>query len=56
MHLSIYPITVLINKLQGVSTVTVHESVAVGDAAITHENHDLMNRFGVLREVVPELG
>lgn len=55
MHLSIDPITVLVDKLQSVSRVTVHESVAVRDAAITHENHDLMDRFRVLREIVPEL-
>ena len=56
MHLSIHPITVLVHKLQSVSSVTVHESVTIRNTTITHENHDLMNGFGVLREVVPELG
>ena len=56
MHLSVYPITVFINKLQSMSGVTVHESVAVWDTAVTHEDHDLVDGFRVLREVVPELG
>ena len=54
VHLSIHPVTSFVDELEGMSTVSVHEAVAVGYTSITHEDHDLMNRLGVLRQVVPE--
>jgi len=33
-----------------------HEAVAVWDTTITHEDHDLMDSLGVLRQVIPEHG
>jgi hypothetical protein len=37
-----------------VAGVAVHLAPAVGDTAVTHENHDLVDGLGVLGKVVPE--
>ena len=31
-----------------------HKSVAIRDASVAHQDHDLVDRLGVLRKVVPE--
>jgi len=54
VHLGVHPVTRLVHKLQCVSSVAVHEAVAIGDTAVTHQNHDLMDGLGILGQVVPE--
>jgi len=48
--------TVLLDELVGVSRVTIHESVSVRrSSTVGEENGELMERFRVLRGVVPEV-
>lgn len=54
VHLSVHPFAFLVYKLQGVSGITVHEAVPIGNTTVTHKDHDLVNRLGVLGKVVPE--
>ena len=54
VHLSIYPVARFVDKLECMSSVSVHEAVAIRNTSVTHENHDLMDRFWVLRQVIPE--
>ena len=56
VHLCVYPLAVLVDELKSVAGVTVHLPPAVGDTAVTHEDHDLVDGLGVLRKVVPEHG
>lgn len=56
VELSEYPITILVYQFKRVAVVAVHESPAGGDTSVTHENHYLMDRLGVLREIVPKVG
>ena len=44
-----------LDELVRVARVAVHEAVAVGHAAVTEEDHDLVESLGLLREVVPEV-
>jgi hypothetical protein len=54
VHLTVDPLAVLVDELHCVAGVTVHLAPAVGDTTVTHEDHNLVDRLGVLREVVPE--
>lgn len=54
VHLAVDPVAVLVDELQCVAGVAVHLAPAVGDTAVTHEDHDLVDRLGVLGEVIPE--
>lgn len=54
MHLGIDPVTRLVDELQGVPSVAVHEAVAVGNTTVTHQDEDLVNGLGVLGKVVPK--
>jgi len=54
VHLAVYPLAVLVDKLHCVASVTVHLTPAVGNTAVTHEDHDLVDRLGILRKVIPE--
>lgn len=54
VHLAVDPIAVLVDKLQCVAGVTVHLAPAVGNTTVTHKDHDLVDRLGVLGKVVPE--
>lgn len=56
VELGIDPLALSVDKLQSVSVVSVHESPSSWDTSITHENHDLVDRFWVLGKVVPESG
>ena len=56
MQLTIDPFVVLVHQLDAVTQVTMHESIAVRDASIAHEHHDLMDGLWVLRQIVPEHG
>jgi hypothetical protein len=33
-----------------------HEAIAVWDTSITHQDHELMDRLGILRKIIPEHG
>ena len=44
--------SVIFNELEGVARITVHIMVAVGGSAVREEDHDLMGRLGVLREII----
>jgi len=48
VHLCVHPVTVLVDKLEGVASVAVHLPPAVRDTAIAHEDHDLVDGLGVL--------
>lgn len=54
MELRINPITILIDRLECMTIVTMHVSITRWNTSITHEDHDLVDGFGVLREVIPE--
>lgn len=56
VDLCIHPFTLLVHELHRVATVTVHLSPVLRDTTVTHEDHDLMDRLGVLGKVVPEHG
>lgn len=54
VHLTVDPLAFLVDKLESVAGVSVHKAVTVRNAAVTHENHNLVDRLGVVREVIPE--
>lgn len=56
VKLAVNPVTGLVDKLEGVSHVTVHLSPVLWDTTVTHEDHNLVDRLRVLGEVVPEHG
>ena len=56
MHLGVDPFASLVDQLDGVTSVTVHEPIAFWNASVAHEDHDLMDRLRILGEVVPEHG
>ena len=56
VHLCVNPIARLVDKLHGVPAVAVHEAVTLRNPTVAHQNHDLVNRLGVLGEVIPEHG
>jgi len=56
MDLDVDPVTLLVDKLEGVARVSLHLSVPIWDSSISHQVHDLVYRLGVLGEVVPEVG
>lgn len=56
VELAVDPVVVLVDELDSVTEVAVHETIAIGDASVAHQNHDLMDGLGVLGEVVPEGG
>lgn len=51
MDLHIDPVARSVDKFQRMANVAMHETVAIGDAAITHEDHDLMNRLWIVAKV-----
>lgn len=54
VELTVYPFAVFVDELDCVSQVSVHMSVSIGDTAIAHQDHDLMNRLWVLGQVIPK--
>jgi len=56
VNLGIDPFVVLVDQLHSMTIVTVHVTPVLRDTTITHENHDLMDRFWILRQVIPEDG
>ena len=54
VELEVDSVAVLVDELNSVAEVTVHEAVAVWDAAVAHEDYNLMDGLWVLGEVVPE--
>lgn len=56
MELHVNPLAVLVDQLQGVSIVPVHETPTKGNTSITEQDHGLMDRLWVLGEVIPEIG
>ena len=54
MDLDVVERTVFVDKFQGVATVTVHMCITIGGASIREEDHNLMDRFGVCRQIIPE--
>ena len=56
VKLAVYPVSALIDKLDGVAIIAVHEAIAIWNTTVTHEDHDLVDRLWVLREVIPEHG
>lgn len=56
VELDVDPFAVLVDEFEGVAAVAVHVSVPIGNTTVTEEDHDLMDRFWVLAQVVPEHG
>lgn len=56
MKLAVNPITGLVDQFDSVSKITVHVSITIWNTTVTHQDHDLMNRLWVLREIVPKYG
>ena len=56
MELGVDPLALRIDELHCVARVAVHEAVAVRNATVAHEDHDLVDGLGILGEVVPEHG
>jgi hypothetical protein len=54
VDLGIHPLALLVDELGSVSVVAVHLAPVLGDTAVAHEDHDLVDGFGVLAQVVPE--
>lgn len=55
VELGVHPFAVLVDQLEGVAVVPVHVAETVGDPSVAEEDHDLVDRLGVLGEVVPEV-
>ena len=56
MDLGIDPVAGLVDQLDRVSSVAVHEAPAIWDTSVAHEDHELMGRLRVLRGIIPEHG
>jgi hypothetical protein len=56
VDLGVDPLALLVDKLGGVPVVTVHLAPVLRDTAVSHENHNLVDGFGILRKVIPEHG
>jgi len=56
VELGIEPVTGLVDDLDSVADILMHETISIWDTTVTHEDHDLVDRFGVLRKIVPEYG
>jgi hypothetical protein len=56
VELGIEPVTGLVDDLDSVADIPMHETISIWDTTVTHEDHDLVDRFGVLRKIVPEYG
>ena len=56
MELGVNPAAILFDDLECVPVKAVHESPAVGDTAVPHEDHELVHRLGVLAGIIPEGG
>lgn len=56
VELGVDPFAGLVHELEGVAVVPVHVTVTVGDTSVAEEDHDLMDRLGVVGEVIPEVG
>jgi len=54
VDLNVGVLALLVYEFEGMAGVSVLVVVAVGNSTITEEDHDLMDRFRVLREVIPE--
>ena len=48
VNLIIDPVAILVDKLQGMPGVAIHVAESIGDTAVAHKNHDLVDRFGVV--------
>lgn len=56
VQLGVDPLPVLGNKFDRVAEVAMHKSIAIRDSSVSHQDHDLVNRLGVLEKVVSEHG
>ena len=54
MDLDVIELALSINEFESVTGVSVHVVVAVGGAAVREQDHDLVNGFRVLRQIVLE--
>lgn len=54
MELAVYPLALLVDEFDGVAEVAVHESIAVWNTGVAHQDHDLVDGLWVLGKVVPE--
>lgn len=48
VHLTVDPLAFLVDKLKCVAGVSVHEPVTVRNATVTHKNHHLVDRLGIV--------
>jgi len=56
VDLSVDPLPFLVDEFEGVTAISVHVSVAIGDTTIAEKNHSLMNSLRILTQIVPEHG
>jgi len=54
VDLNVLPLSLVVDELESVTRVSVLKIVSLWDTTVSHENHDLMNGFWVLRQVIPE--
>jgi len=56
VNLSVDPLALLVDELSGVTVVAVHLAPVLRNTTVSHQNHNLVDRFGILRQVVPKHG
>lgn len=47
-------LVVFVDELEGVRSVSVHVTMAVGDAPVAEQEHDLMGRLGSQAQEIPK--
>lgn len=52
--LDVLEVALVVNELESVRRVTVHETVAIGGTTVGEEDGDLVDRFGDKRQEIPE--
>src|SRR3977135_707800 len=54
MELRVNEVSVRLNQLERMPTITIHMRKTIGSPAIGEENHDLMDRLRICGEIVPK--
>lgn len=54
VDLNVLPLSLVVDELESVTRVSVLKIVSLWNTTVSHEDHDLMNGFWVLRQVIPE--
>lgn len=54
VDLDVVPLSLVVDELESVSRVSVLKIMSLWDTTVSHQDHDLVDRFWVLGEIVPE--